>query len=1055
MRKIIPLLGFTLLAAPLVAQVAVSGVTGFWEVTLEPGQQQPMAPVLLPWQGNAWSLAELAGDPNTLQPYGSTDVSAADQLTAGEQVFAAWDNGMTRFWTPLATPGENYNSGLIPDTTDSVFYSRMAAASPRRLGIAGRARLQSLSASIAAGQSATFLAPDGRELLLSKLGLQAGDSVIRWNTTAGAWETISYDGPTKTYRIGSRTLTSREVAATTVKPGTSFTLQRSGAATTAWAVSLPSIDNTPTTISQKMPIIDIDRDGMADAWEQRYGGLALFPTLDADSDGFTNQQEYRLGGDPTIVDSPALPRAEVRVGDRTLWVSYFGKRGCNYRLETRRASDTAWRTLGPAAQAGTGTTISIQDTSYTATTPDRTLRYYRVLGLAPSDVDKDGLSDWEEENVYRTNPALADTDGDGVSDPLELKSGQRDPLEYYNGRVVKVSPVTTISQYAPVGEWLREALTVKVTASGADLKNAPVDFLFLTGSGKLDGSAGGTSGGLTRVRVKTDSTGTARAWAWLPTTATELTQIAAVAVVPRENFKSLYATSFALLPTPHVNIPLTGLTAWYRADRGLNTSTEGELLSWSPNSNGPNAEVLSDRAPKSTLVNQRAWLAFTGKERLQLNANPVSDNWSVYFAAAPTEERTSTKPSLESRLSAGNSGQRYLFGYPVPTNGDSVLRYKAPEKPSSLRFSLWEQKDFFLSANFPQFNRPYIFAPGSGRIDNTFGYRVSPAPVGNHSRRSPQDIGNDAARSKIKNYEYEVKLVDTKRDFLQGRVWVQEDFYEVRPTTWKGNASSSAFGGVAIVDRDQVGTVASALSVGKNSMGAYELRNGWHPAVSGPVTGTSSQGFIGAWHGDRKQQALDLAGASKNSGLGSFASRVYGPSHIGGTNSSSQGYVGNLGDVLFYNARLNSLDHDKVMDYLGTVYRGKVTVDSDRDKMPDWWERAAFGAYDRSGPGDSDEDGLTNVQEYTLGFDPSRKDTDGDGLQDKEEYKAKRQAALSDSDGDLWPDANDPLPTKATNGSVDADANGKSDAEDYLRSHSSAFADVDADGTADVIELLD
>ena len=41
-----------------------------------------------------------------------------------------------------------------------------------------------------------------------------------------------------------------------------------------------------------------------------------------------------------------------------------------------------------------------------------------------TDTDKDGLSDWDEENVYKTSAFLPDTDGDGINDGIEIKNGQ-------------------------------------------------------------------------------------------------------------------------------------------------------------------------------------------------------------------------------------------------------------------------------------------------------------------------------------------------------------------------------------------------------------------------------------------------------------------------------------------------------------------------------------------------------------------------------------------------------------------------------------------------------
>ncbi|MDO8592263.1 MAG: hypothetical protein Q7R92_00650 [bacterium] len=39
------------------------------------------------------------------------------------------------------------------------------------------------------------------------------------------------------------------------------------------------------------------------------------------------------------------------------------------------------------------------------------------------DTDGDGLSDWDELNVYKTSPYLADTDGDSLPDGQEVKDG--------------------------------------------------------------------------------------------------------------------------------------------------------------------------------------------------------------------------------------------------------------------------------------------------------------------------------------------------------------------------------------------------------------------------------------------------------------------------------------------------------------------------------------------------------------------------------------------------------------------------------------------------------
>jgi hypothetical protein len=65
------------------------------------------------------------------------------------------------------------------------------------------------------------------------------------------------------------------------------------------------------------------------------------------------------------------------------------------------------------------------------------------------DTDLDGLSDYDEVNLYKTSPYLEDTDGDGFSDLDEIKLG-KDPLcaegtdcTIANGSVVVQSTSTT------------------------------------------------------------------------------------------------------------------------------------------------------------------------------------------------------------------------------------------------------------------------------------------------------------------------------------------------------------------------------------------------------------------------------------------------------------------------------------------------------------------------------------------------------------------------------------------------------------------------------------
>ncbi|MCK4367273.1 MAG: ABC transporter substrate-binding protein [Thermoplasmata archaeon] len=59
--------------------------------------------------------------------------------------------------------------------------------------------------------------------------------------------------------------------------------------------------------------------------------------------------------------------------------------------------------------------------------------YWSWIGILPNrDSDGDGLTDWDEENVYGTDPQNEDTDGDGISDGDEVAQGT-DPLDPEEG----------------------------------------------------------------------------------------------------------------------------------------------------------------------------------------------------------------------------------------------------------------------------------------------------------------------------------------------------------------------------------------------------------------------------------------------------------------------------------------------------------------------------------------------------------------------------------------------------------------------------------------------
>ena len=99
-----------------------------------------------------------------------------------------------------------------------------------------------------------------------------------------------------------------------------------------------------------------------------------------------------------------------------------------------------------------------------------------TINLASKDTDGDGLSDYDEFNVYQTSPYLEDTDSDGLSDSVEVKSGS-DPncpigqnCVGANNFVIQVATGTT--PILAVDSGSLGIINVSSSTSETDLKNA-------------------------------------------------------------------------------------------------------------------------------------------------------------------------------------------------------------------------------------------------------------------------------------------------------------------------------------------------------------------------------------------------------------------------------------------------------------------------------------------------------------------------------------------------------------------------------------------------------
>jgi hypothetical protein len=137
-------------------------------------------------------------------------------------------------------------------------------------------------------------------------------------------------------------------------------------------------------------------------------------------------------------------------------------------------------------------------------------------------------------------------------------------------------------------------------------------------------------------------------------------------------------------------------------------------------------------------------------------------------------------------------------------------------------------------------------------------------------------------------------------------------------------------------------------------------------------------------------------------------------------------------------------------------------LDKDGDSLSNIWEFTH--GFDASDPADAnrdaDADGLTNLGEYLRGTNPKSADSDGDGLNDGAEVTAGTNPLNWDSDGDLLPDGwevqygLDPLSTAGASGaSGDPDLDGLSNFQEWSFGANPTSPDSDSDGVLDGLEV--
>lgn len=174
---------------------------------------------------------------------------------------------------------------------------------------------------------------------------------------------------------------------------------------------------------------DSDNDGLSDLDEIMRRTLPTQP--DTDGDGLSDADEVLEGWDPTLPSSPSLAEKAAQ-GPYFSWIedleldfdarTYVASADANVPDQILAPERRYRRWIYTPTDGRRGSIEFVSSPIGTSMTlPQPAMR----AGNSP-DSDQDGLDD-EAEAIVGTNPSLGDTDGDGVTDFVEIQQG-RDPL---------------------------------------------------------------------------------------------------------------------------------------------------------------------------------------------------------------------------------------------------------------------------------------------------------------------------------------------------------------------------------------------------------------------------------------------------------------------------------------------------------------------------------------------------------------------------------------------------------------------------------------------------
>ena len=727
-----------------------------------------------------------------------------------------------------------------------------------------------------------------------------------------------------------------------------FSLPMSGtirhvAANSELATVVLQQDNTIRFYS--LPLGDQDQDGLPDWWEQLHGfdnQTAADAQSDADNDGLTQLQEFTHRTNPRNPDSDDDGLTD------------------GMEINTYRTS-----ALNPDTD-GDGLKDGEEVLSYQTNPQSR-------------DSDNDGLSDLLEIRDYQTNPNHADTDGDGLADKWEVENGtdakvadaNADPDQdgLTNLQELQQKTLPTVADTDQDG--LSDGVEVNTHKTDPLLADTDDDQLpdgwevlhQLNPKLAADADADPDRDGFSNIEeyvyqsLPQDVLSRPQGFAWSHT----LGDVGQRAVQPLKAselsmnliWQQTHGLTGSVLPVIHSNNAVHILSS--------PTNSGSRLISFSDMGNPLLQRDLSIRTTKYGILNSEL-----------LVVNP--DNYLRGYQLTDGELIRKTAISNVSSSDIGSDLLNIANG--IYWSSDSSLSGFDP-----LQNALSSQHPLTVSQNAgPQYsigdNR--LSAKAQVIMARSYQYLVQQhlAPAGSKTAIALADclhgnMPNHAYRNYIHFNGFYAQQGAANQVFTAGASCVAGYNTTNNSLLWQVNGNS---GGQLAVLPTKVAAILhrSQLALMDSRSGSI-LKNWQAPnskqIIYGPIA-TLSHVFVGT---DTDTYALDLETLTLRWQYPVSGYLTLQPDH--------KLYVTNQQQVSVF----------------------ALNTDTDKDGMPDWWERQyqlnANSAADAAA--DKDSDGLSNLAEYQAGSDPNLTDTDGDTLLDFAEVQTYRtHPAKADTDGD-------------------------------------------------------